>query len=293
MADKQLNQTQSILDDTVYDHKWGFADTAMIFQEDRAVRVTGQRYQLSGIEMPGLIPYVEATLDIKLDHRDIKPEIMTKPVPAPNLNPDFYEALRQTFPEAQYTIDQRSRLIHSHGQSTADEMYKVIYDSLARVVDLVFYCEQETDVVTLIELAQAHDICLVPYGGGTNVSCALLLPTSEQRMIVSVDMQRLNKIEWIDDTNFRACVQAGITGRDLEAALAEAGFTSGHEPDSLELSTLGGWIATNASGMKRNRYGNIEDIVDLIKQKKCYLIGICGIPGAGKSTFSHLLHSRL
>jgi alkyldihydroxyacetonephosphate synthase len=35
----------------------------------------------------------------------------------------------------------------------------------------------------------------------------------------------------------------------------------GHEPDSLEFSTLGGWIATNASGMKKNRYGNIEDLV--------------------------------
>jgi alkyldihydroxyacetonephosphate synthase len=35
----------------------------------------------------------------------------------------------------------------------------------------------------------------------------------------------------------------------------------GHEPDSVEFSTLGGWIATNASGMKKNRYGNIEDIL--------------------------------
>ena len=30
----------------------------------------------------------------------------------------------------------------------------------------------------------------------------------------------------------------------------------------MELSTFGGWVATNASGMKRNRYGNIEDIVE-------------------------------
>jgi alkyldihydroxyacetonephosphate synthase len=35
----------------------------------------------------------------------------------------------------------------------------------------------------------------------------------------------------------------------------------GHEPDSIEFSTLGGWIATKASGMKRSKYGNIEDIV--------------------------------
>jgi alkyldihydroxyacetonephosphate synthase len=72
----------------------------------------------------------------------------------------------------------------------------------------------------------------------------------------------MDAIEWIDRENMRASVQAGITGAHLEARLADEGFTCGHEPDSVELSTLGGWIATNASGMKKNRYGNIEDIVE-------------------------------
>jgi len=40
-----------------------------------------------------------------------------------------------------------------------------------------------------------------------------------------------------------------------------SGVVSGHEPDSSEYSTLGGWLATRASGMKKNTYGNIEDIV--------------------------------
>lgn len=39
----------------------------------------------------------------------------------------------------------------------------------------------------------------------------------------------------------------------------------GHEPDSVEFSTLGGWVSTRASGMKKNKYGNIEDIVCNIK----------------------------
>jgi len=58
-----------------------------------------------------------------------------------------------------------------------------------------------------------------------------------------------------------ACIQAGAVGRRLQAELARHGFTLGHEPDSVEFSTLGGWIATHASGMKKNRYGNIEDLV--------------------------------
>jgi alkyldihydroxyacetonephosphate synthase len=58
-----------------------------------------------------------------------------------------------------------------------------------------------------------------------------------------------------------ACIQAGAIGRHIMAELKNYGVTMSHEPDSVEFSTLGGWIATNASGMKKNRYGNIEDLV--------------------------------
>src|SRR3989441_4512839 len=58
-----------------------------------------------------------------------------------------------------------------------------------------------------------------------------------------------------------ACIEAGAVGRHIIAALKKHGVTMGHEPDSVEFSTLGGWIATNARGMKKNRYGNIEDLV--------------------------------
>lgn len=43
--------------------------------------------------------------------------------------------------------------------------------------------------------------------------------------------------------------------------LNESGYCTGHEPDSMEFSSLGGWVATRASGMKKNVYGNIEDLV--------------------------------
>ena len=47
--------------------------------------------------------------------------------------------------------------------------------------------------------------------------------------------------------------------------LGERGYTSGHEPDSQEFSSLGGWVATRSSGMKKNVYGNIEDLVLRVK----------------------------
>lgn len=262
MADKSLGRADGPLDNATWGHKWGYKDTRFIAQPDRSVKVTGSRYALSGTEMPEFIPFVEEMLGVKLDLQDIKPERSDKPIPPPVANLAFTQALAAHFPATQYTQEPRERLLRSHGQTTADEVYRVLYGELTRVADLVFFPESQEDIVTLIQLAQTHHVCLVPYGGGTSVSCALQLPANETRLITAVDMRRMNKIEWIDRENYRACVQAGITGGDLEALLEKEGFTSGHEPDSVELSTLGGWIATNASGMKKNRYGNIEDIVE-------------------------------
>eukprot|EP01056_Protomagalhaensia_sp_Gyna25_P000034 Protomagalhaensia_sp_Gyna_25__33@NODE_1016_length_2292_cov_90_110519_g809_i0_p1_GENE_NODE_1016_length_2292_cov_90_110519_g809_i0NODE_1016_length_2292_cov_90_110519_g809_i0_p1_ORF_typecomplete_len401_score59_65FADoxidase_C/PF02913_19/1_6e29FAD_binding_4/PF01565_23/2_3e18_NODE_1016_length_2292_cov_90_110519_g809_i09482150 len=73
-------------------------------------------------------------------------------------------------------------------------------------------------------------------------------------------MSLLSGLLWIDKSNLTACFQAGATGKQIEAALNEENLTLGHDPDSHEFSTLGGWIATRASGMKKNRYGNIEDL---------------------------------
>ena len=49
---------------------------------------------------------------------------------------------------------------------------------------------------------------------------ALELEAKERRMIVSLDMSRMNKIKWVDNVNLLACVEAGILGKDLETGLA-------------------------------------------------------------------------
>ena len=261
MADKTLNKAAD-LDETTWGHRWGYRDTRFMVNPDGSVKVTGDRYAVSGYDMPGFIPFLEETLAIKLDITDVKPERTDKPVPEPILNQGFIAALAAALPGGRTSDDRRERLLHSHGQTTVDEIYQVLYTHLDRVVDWVVYPETHEEAAALVRLAAEYDVCLVPYGGGTSVSAALKLPKNEKRMIVSVDMRRMDAIEWIDRENMRAGVQAGITGKHLEERLAEQGFTCGHEPDSVELSTLGGWIATNASGMKKNRYGNIEDIVE-------------------------------
>ncbi len=252
------------LDNRVWEHRWGYRDTEFSIQSDRRVWVSGTRYPVSGKHLPYFVPFVEKVLNISLDTSKMMNELETKPIPKAKKNAAFCNACSEIFSEDSYSFDDTERLIHSHGQTTADEVYRAMYKSLERVVDMVFYCETEEEARQLILLAQKHNVCLVPYGGGTSVSCALQLSKTERRMIVSVDTKRMNKIEWVDHANGRVCIQAGIIGKDMEEQLQEMGLTTGHEPDSIEFSTLGGWIATFASGMKRNRYGNIEDIVEHI-----------------------------
>lgn len=264
MTDKSDRSSKTSTNNDLWGHKWGYADTSLQINNDCSVIMTGDRYLLSGYKMPYLIPYIEELLDIKIDLKDVLAEVKQPHITPPNCDRDFTQAIADLFPAHQYSFEDSVRLLHSHGQTTFEEVYKVLYSKLERLVDMVFYCESTVDAQKLIELAVKYNVCLVPFGGGTSVSCALKLPLTETRAIVSVDMRRMNQIEWIDTENLRACFQAGITGKQLEAELHQHGFVCGHEPDSLELSTLGGWIATNASGMKKNRYGNIEQIVENI-----------------------------
>jgi len=243
-------------------HGWGFRDTQFILHPDNSVELTGARYEICGTRMPDFMSFIEESVGVKIDVSAQRSE-RAPAAPEPRRNEAFCAALAAEFAASKYSADTRERLVHSHGQATADEVYAVLYESLPRVVDLVFYCTSEADAERITALARAHDVCLIPYGGGTNVTGCLLPPT-DTRMVVSVDMRGLNRVEWINPDNRQVCAQAGISGIALEEELRRHGFTTGHEPDSFEFSTLGGWISTNASGMKRNRYGAIENIVDSI-----------------------------
>src|SRR5690606_4126149 len=121
-------------------------------------------------------------------------------VAPPNKNLGFCEAVARELPD-DLSFDDRARAVHSHGQATGDEVFQALYGELPRVVDMVFYCKSELAAKRVTELAAEHDVCLVPYGGGTNVTGCLTLPSGETRMIVAVDMRPMDKIEWIHRQN--------------------------------------------------------------------------------------------
>ncbi len=264
MLKKLFKKNDIVLDNSEGErnsHRWGYKDTYFVIDEKKNTFLKGNRYILSGYPMPNLIPLFEEISGVEIDIQTPQEKQKDKKIPTPIENKRFLETLEKNFSPNQFSVDDSQRLIHSHGQTSVCEVYQVLYSQLERIVDLVFYPREEEDISKIIQFSQEHNVVLIPYGGGTNVSGALLCRAKETRMIVSVDMRSLDKILWIDEYNLQACIQAGISGKELEKQLGEKGYTLGHEPDSIEFSTLGGWISTNASGMKKNRYGNIEDIV--------------------------------
>ena len=246
--------------DVESEYVWGFNDTRFEINERGCVEMTGSRYAISGQELPQLLPWMENVIEIKIDPYDKRaPQHPTK-FPQPKKQAAFIKAIKKELPETRFSQDALLRLRHGHGHTQA-EMYALKNGGISRIPDAVFRPQSEDELVTLVKIAQKHNVCVVPYGGGTNVTEALRCPDNETRFILSVDMKGMNRILWIDPVNHLACIQAGAVGRNIMKQLAEHGFTMGHEPDSVEFSTLGGWVATHASGMKKNKYGNIEDIL--------------------------------
>lgn len=113
------------------------------------------------------------------------------------------------------------------------------------------------DVQAVVRFAGKHGVALVPWGLGSGV-CGGVEPRPDQ---IVIDMSGMNQVLSIDEENLLLTVEAGINGLVAEEAVAEQGLTIGHWPQSIGISSVGGWISTRASGQFSTAYGNIEDIV--------------------------------
>uniref|UniRef100_A0A672GC09 Alkylglycerone-phosphate synthase n=1 Tax=Salarias fasciatus TaxID=181472 RepID=A0A672GC09_SALFA len=229
---------------------WGYSDSRFLFNKKGQAEFTGKRYRLSGMIIPGLKDWFESTFGASLQHKTpatVSPILNSSAVPPPTLNEALVEELKST--SIPFSHDAEDRVFRAHGHCL-HEIFALREGKLGRVPDMVVWPNCHNDVVKIVELACKHNVCLIPYGGK---SCI------QRKFIVN------NRILWIDEKNLTAHVEAGIVGQDLERLLNESGYCTGHEPDSMEFSSLGGWVATRASGMKKNIYGNIEDLVVHVK----------------------------
>lgn len=126
--------------------------------------------------------------------------------------------------------------------------------------DAVVLPASPEEVVRVLALARQHHVAVIPRGGGTSVVGGVTVP-QEARPVVVLSLERLAGLVSLDGRSGLATLRAGTTGPQVEAELGANGFWLGHEPQSFELSTVGGWVATRSAGHRSTGVGKIEDLV--------------------------------
>jgi alkyldihydroxyacetonephosphate synthase len=154
--------------------------------------------------------------------------------------------------------DAPTRVRHARGQSLPD---LVALRSGAGIVfpDGVALPTSEADVKALLAFAREREVTVIPYGGGTSV-VGHVNPLPGPRPVLTLSLSRLAALRHFDEESRLATFEAGVAGPPLESQLRTLGYTLGHFPQSFELSTLGGWVATRSSGQQSRAYGRIEDL---------------------------------
>lgn len=155
-------------------------------------------------------------------------------------------------------IDLEERVRHATGQSLSDYL-STRSGNIKYFPDGVCYPTNNQEVQDILALAKLHHLDLIPYGGGTSVAGHINVASSV-RPVITVDMSRMNKMLNLDINSNIATFGAGTSGPMVEAQLRAKGYTLGHFPQSFELSTIGGWVASRSSGQQSLRYGRIEQM---------------------------------
>ena len=166
------------------------------------------------------------------------------------------ERLQEALPEGRVVADEETRRAHAHDYWAFEAIHDVAGNPTEPPPAVVFP-ESTAEVATILEIADADRTAIVPYGLGSGV-CGGVRPGAEALV---VDLSRMKALLGVDARACTARAQAGLNGAECERLLSEQGFTLGHFPQSIGVSSVGGWVATRASGQLSTRYGNIEDLV--------------------------------
>jgi alkyldihydroxyacetonephosphate synthase len=227
------------------------ADCASISQmPERERRWNGWGFAGESLPVPAA---ARAWLGERLGEGDPLPTVRESEVVIPPSRPlPTLPAPTLTAPEA--------RLRAACGHSLPD-LLALRTGAIAAFPDAVCYPESAEQVVAVLTVAAAAGVAVIPRGGGTSVVGGVTVRPGARPTVV-LSLERLRGLVRVDTTSRLAAFRAGSLGPEVEAALAPHGLRLGHEPQSFEFSTLGGWIATRAAGHFATLWTHIEDFVD-------------------------------
>jgi glycolate oxidase FAD binding subunit len=113
------------------------------------------------------------------------------------------------------------------------------------------------EIAAVLGVAHRERAAVIPWGGGTRMSIGFP-PRQADIALVTAGLSEIVEYEPADLT---VTVQAGMRFAALQALLRQHGQMLGLDPPSAELATIGGVIASNASGPTRLAYGTARDLV--------------------------------
>jgi D-lactate dehydrogenase (cytochrome) len=121
--------------------------------------------------------------------------------------------------------------------------------------DAVVYADCTDEVASIVALCEQHRTPVIAFGVGSSIEGHLLAVHGG----ICIDLSRMDKVLAIRQDDFSATVQAGVTREALNQALAQTGFFFSVDPGAN--ATIGGMVATAASGTNTVRYGTMRDNV--------------------------------
>ena len=127
----------------------------------------------------------------------------------------------------------------------------------ASIPAAVIFPASTEQVATVLAWASQTATAVIPRGAGSGVCGG----AQAQAGSVVLDLSRMNRVTDIDLVSQTITVQAGLRGDRLEQALAEHHLTAGLYPQSIAISTVGGWIAASSAGQASTGFGAIEDVL--------------------------------
>ena len=121
--------------------------------------------------------------------------------------------------------------------------------------DMVVWPRSTEEAAAIVSVAAAHRVPIVPFGAGTSLEGHVAALAGG----LSVDMREMNAIGRLSVEDLDVVVQAGVTRRQLDARLRPEGVFFSVDPGAD--ATIGGMIATGASGTTTVRYGAMRENV--------------------------------
>jgi len=145
------------------------------------------------------------------------------------------------------TDDPAERIVYGYDASRRESLPSAV----ARPGDV-------TELVEVVRAAYAQNLAIVPRGAGTGMVGGSVPP---DRPSVVISFERMDRILEVDPKNMVARVEPGVINGRFQRLLADRGLFYPPDPASLNISTLGGNVATGAGGPKAVKYGVTRDYV--------------------------------